>query len=199
MSTAAADMTPRKGGLILPYDGIWPDIHPEAFVAENAVVIGRVKIGKGSGIWYGCVLRGDVNEITVGEDTNIQDGTVVHVNRPRTEAEAGSIGSSGGAVGLATHIGDRVTVGHMALLHACVIETGGFIGMKAVVLDGSVVEGDAMVAAGAMVTPNKRVPTGELWAGSPAKKMRELSKAEIDGFLPQAEHYARLGAKYRAL
>jgi carbonic anhydrase/acetyltransferase-like protein (isoleucine patch superfamily) len=95
-----------------------------------------------------------------------------------------------------THIGDDVTVGHMALLHACTIETGGFVGMRAVVMDQATVEGGAMVAGGALITPNKRVPAGELWSGSPAKKMRDLTQQERDYIPYSAQNYARLAADY---
>ncbi len=177
--------------LILPHRGISPRIHPEAFVAETAVVIGDVEIGPGSSIWYGCVLRGDVNTIRIGANTNIQDGTVIHVNRPR---DGSDYRDSGG--GMATLIGDEITVGHCALLHACTLEDRAFVGMRATVMDLAVVEREGMVAAGALVTPKKRVASHQLWAGSPAKLMRDLSQEEIDGFAPQAKHYARLGATY---
>lgn len=177
--------------LILPYRGVAPKIHPQAFVAETAVVIGDVEIGPGSSIWYGCVLRGDVNRITVGRDTNVQDGTVVHVNRPR---DGSDYRQSGG--GMPTLIGDGVTIGHCALIHACTIQDRAFIGMRATVMDLAVVESEAMVAAGALVTPNKRVAARQLWAGSPAKPMRELSQEEIDAWGPQAAHYAQMGATY---
>jgi len=177
-------------GTILPFDGIWPKIADDAFVADTAVVIGDVEIGSGSSIWYGCVVRGDVNRIRIGARTNIQDGTIVHVNHDPN----GSYRETGG--GMPTHIGDDVTVGHMALLHACTVESGGFVGMKAVVMDEAVVEGGAMVAAGALLTPRKRVPSGELWSGSPAKKMRELSQGERDYIPYSAGNYARLAAAY---
>ena len=177
--------------VILPFRGVFPRIHPEAFVAETATVIGDVEIGPGSSIWYGCVLRGDVNAIRIGAKTNIQDGTVIHVNRPR---DGSDYRESGG--GMATLIGDEVTVGHSALLHACTVEDRAFIGMRATVMDLAVVAREGMVAAGALVTPRKQVATRELWSGSPAKLMRDLSQEEIDGFGPQAEHYARLGATY---
>jgi carbonic anhydrase/acetyltransferase-like protein (isoleucine patch superfamily) len=179
------------GPLILPYRGVTPKIHPEAFVAETAVIVGDVEIGPRSSIWYGCVLRGDVNRITVGAGTNIQDGTVVHVNRPR---DGSDYRESGG--GMPAVIGDGVTVGHCALIHACTVEDRAFIGMRATVMDLAVVESEAMVAAGALVTPKKRVAARQLWSGSPAKLMRELSQEEIDSWGPQAEHYAQMGATY---
>lgn len=173
-------------GLIKRHAGIMPKIAADAFIAETATVIGQVEIGAGSSVWYGCVLRGDSNVIRIGARTNIQDGTVIHVNHERE-----------GAVGTKTTIGDDITVGHMALLHACTLEDGCFIGMKACVMDGVVVESGAMVAAGALVTPGKRVKRGELWAGSPAKFMRALTEKEIAYFAYSAEHYAELAASYR--
>jgi carbonic anhydrase/acetyltransferase-like protein (isoleucine patch superfamily) len=174
-------------GLIKAFGGRLPQIASDAFVAESAVIIGDVEIGAASSIWYGCVLRGDSNAIRIGERTNIQDGTIIHVNHERE-----------GAIGTRTTIGSDITVGHMALLHACILEDGCFIGMKACIMDGVVVETGAMVAAGALVTPGKRVKSGELWAGSPAKLMRRLSEKEIAYFAYSAKHYAENGARYLA-
>ena len=173
-------------GLIKAYGGISPTIAADAFIAETATVIGQVEIGAGSSVWYGCVLRGDSNVIRIGARTNIQDGTIIHVNHERE-----------GAAGTKTTIGDDITVGHMALLHACTLEDGCFIGMKACIMDGVVVESGAMVAAGALVTPGKRVKRGELWAGSPAKFMRALTEKEMAYFAYSAAHYAELAASYR--
>ncbi len=172
--------------VILPYQGVLPRIAADAFIASTAVVIGAVEIGPESSIWFGCVLRGDSNTISVGARTNIQDGTVIHVNHERE-----------GAAGTRTVIGSDVTVGHMALLHACTIEDGAFIGMKACIMDGVVVESGGMVAAGALVTPGKRVRKGELWAGSPAKLMRPLSDKEMAYFAYSARHYCEVAASYR--
>lgn len=179
--------------LIQPYRGLAPTFHPSAFVAPGAVVIGDVTLGAGTSIWYGCVVRGDVNRITIGEGTNIQDGTVIHCNRDVTGAD---YRQSGG--GMPCHIGRHITVGHMALLHACILEDGCFIGMRAVVMDGAVVESGAMVAAGALVTPNKRVPKGQLWAGSPAKYLRDLTPAEIKMMHDSPRDYAVLAASFLA-
>ena len=177
-------------GNIIAYRGVLPKIHPDAFVAETAAVIGDVEIGPGSSVWYGCVLRGDVNMIRIGAGTNLQDGTIVHVNHDR----AGDYRETGG--GMPTFIGDNVTIGHQALIHACTVESGAFIGMAAVVMDGAVVEGQAMVAAGALVTPGKRVARGELWAGRPAKPMRALSEAELADLPYLASHYQESAASY---
>ncbi|MCK5445167.1 MAG: gamma carbonic anhydrase family protein [Rhodospirillaceae bacterium] len=167
---------------ILTYRGITPTIDKTAFVGETAVVTGDVEVGANSSIWYGCVVRGDVNRIRIGIDVNIQDGTVVHVSDDYE-----------------TRIGDRVTIGHMALIHACTLEDDSFVGMKACIMDGAVVEKGAMVAAGALVTPGKRVPAGELWAGSPAKKIRDVGEkdqAVINHIHPR---YVALAAEYKKI
>lgn len=168
--------------LILPYRDRTPVIADDAFVAPGATVIGDVEIGAESGVWFGAVVRGDVNEIRIGARTNVQDGTVVHV-------------TSGGH---ATYIGSDVTIGHKAVIHACTLEDLCLVGMGATLMDGVVVESGAMVAAGALVTPGKRVKGGELWAGSPAKRLRDLSEEERDHLGWSARHYAALAREYRA-
>ena len=177
---------------ILSFNGMTPRIHPQAFVAENAVIIGDVEIGPGSSVWYGCVIRGDVNRIRIGADTNIQDGTVVHCNHD----PAGDYRETGG--GMPTTIGDGVTIGHMALIHACTLESGSFVGMRAVVMDEARVETGAMVAAGALVGPRKVVETGQLWAGTPAKYRRDLSEEERGQFAYLSTLYSRLAEQYLA-
>jgi len=171
-----------SGGLILPFRNHLPEIAPDAFVAANATLIGRLEVGPRANIWYGCVLRGDLADIHVGALTNVQDGTVVHVS----SVEGGD-----------TWIGERVTIGHMALVHACKLEDNCFIGMKAVVMDGVVVEEGAMVAAGALVTPGKRIPKGQLWAGAPARFMRELKEHDYAEMKASAKYYGELARKYR--
>lgn len=148
----------QPGGVILPFKDKHPQIDETAFIAENAVIIGDVTIGTKSSIWYSCVLRGDMNFIRIGNDTNIQDGTVVHVD----------------SKGYPTILGDRVTVGHMALLHACTLEDDAMIGMQACVMDGAVVGKGSLIAAGALVTPGKQIGPGEVWAGRPAKFLRKV-------------------------
>ncbi|MDB5394613.1 MAG: gamma carbonic anhydrase family protein [Rhodospirillales bacterium] len=167
--------------LILPFGGKLPQIAPDAFVADNAVIIGDVVIGSGASIWFGCVLRGDTNYIRVGARTNVQDGTVVHVARE----------------GRGTEIGDDVMIGHMAMIHACTIQSGAMIGMTACVMDNSVVETDAMVAAGALISPNKTVKTGEVWAGRPGKFWRVMNDQDRHYFRSGVEHYFELGREYR--
>ena len=168
-------------GLILPYRNYVPAIAEDVFVAPGASVIGNVVIGAGSGIWFNSVLRGDVNEIRIGERTNIQDGCVIHVTSD----------------GLGTYLGNDITVGHKAILHACTLEDSCLIGMGAVVMDGVVVETGAMVAAGALVTFNKRIKAGELWAGSPARFLRKLSDDESAQIGKSASVYAGLAQEYR--
>jgi carbonic anhydrase/acetyltransferase-like protein (isoleucine patch superfamily) len=176
------------GGVIMAHGSWRPVIAADAFIAPTAVIIGDVEIGPGSSIWFGCVLRGDSNAIRIGARTNIQDGTIIHVNHQKDGGR--------GADGFCTVVGDDVTVGHMALVHACRLESGSFVGMKACVMDGAVVEGQGMVAAGALVTPNKLIKRGELWAGSPARLMRQLNQVEIDYFPYLARHYCELAASY---
>jgi carbonic anhydrase/acetyltransferase-like protein (isoleucine patch superfamily) len=165
---------------IRPYKDIWPRIADTAFVAPNATVIGDVEIAAGASVWYGCVVRGDVQPIRIGANTNIQDGTIVHA-------------TSGMVPAL---IGAGVTVGHQAILHGCTIEDGSFVGMQACVLDGAVVASGAMVAAGALVTPGKQVAQGELWGGSPARLMRKLTSEECAYIAESASHYVELAKAY---
>lgn len=167
-------------GNILPFKGTVPTLGQGVFVAPGATVIGDTVIGADTSVWFNCVIRGDVHEIRIGERTNIQDGTIVHV--------------TGGKLG--TYIGSDITIGHGAILHACTLEDACFIGMGAVVLDGVVVEKGAMVAAGAVVTPGKRVKAGELWAGNPARMLRRLSDEEIAFFPVSAAKYVELAHQY---
>ncbi len=171
--------------MIREFNGISPKIHETAFIAESADIIGRVEIGAKSSVWYGVVIRGDMNFIRIGANTNIQDGTVIHVD---SEGEHWN--------GMPTLIGDNVTVGHRAMLHACTLEDHSFVGMSATVLDGAVVESGAMVAAGALVTPGKRVLKGQLWGGMPARYMRDLRQDELDSFDHVTEHYIEITGKY---
>jgi carbonic anhydrase/acetyltransferase-like protein (isoleucine patch superfamily) len=171
--------------LIRDHHGISPRIHPSAFIAENAVIIGDVEIGAHASVWYGCVLRGDLNAIRIGAGTNIQDGTVIHVAADRP-----------GQTPYPTIVGADVTVGHMALLHACTVGDDGFVGMKACLLDGSKIEASGMLAAGALLTPGKVVPSGELWGGSPARFMRTLGPDQDRSFKESAAHYVQLAKSY---
>ena len=165
---------------ILPYKNVLPRIDKTVFVAETAAIVGDVEIAANSGIWFGVVVRGDVNDIKIGCSTNIQDNSVIHVATD----------------GQGCYIGDHVTVGHMAVLHACSIESNAFVGLKACVMDDAVIEPGAMVAAGALVTPGKRVPSGQLWAGSPARYMRDLRPEEAEANALNNARYVELAARY---
>ncbi len=167
--------------IILPYHGIMPSIHESAWIAPGAVVIGDVVIGAHTNVWFGCVIRGDVNSIRIGARTNIQDGTVIHVTRKTGP----------------TVIGSNITIGHRALMHACTVEDDSFIGMGATLLDGSVVESGAYLAAGALLTPNKRVPAGQMWAGNPAKYFRDVNADEQAFIGISAENYVQLSKEYK--
>lgn len=153
-----------------------PKIHATAFVAPGAVVCGDVEIGARASIWYGCVLRGDSNKIVVGAGSNVQDGTVIHVDEP-------SLG------GVPTIIGVNALIGHKCMLHGATIEDEGFVGMGATMLDGSAVKTGGMLAAGALLSQRKIVPAGEMWAGTPAKKFRDLRPGEDKWAFGGAQHY----------
>lgn len=164
-----------------------PTVHKDAFVAPSASVIGDVIVGRNSSIWYGCVLRGDVNNISIGTGTNIQDNSLVHVAKSNL---AGKV--------LPTIIGNNVTVGHSAVLHGCTVEDEAFVGMGAILLDGVIVEKNAMVAAGALVRQNTRIPCGEVWGGNPAKFLRKLTEEEISFISQSALNYTNLAQVHAA-
>ncbi|RDK00222.1 gamma carbonic anhydrase family protein [Paraburkholderia lacunae] len=159
-----------------------PTVDPSAYIAQGTTLVGDVTIGRQSSVWYNCVLRGDVRKIVIGMRTNIQDGTVIH----------------GTTNGLPVIIGDDVTVGHGAILHACTLEDTGFVGFGARVLDGAVVKSGGMLAAGAVLTPRKVVGAGELWAGNPARLLRALNEEEFERMAASADRYVALAARYRA-
>nr|BAD44607.1 unknown protein [Arabidopsis thaliana] len=164
-----------------------PIVDKEAFVAPSASVIGDVHIGRGSSIWYGCVLRGDVNTVSVGSGTNIQDNSLVHVAKSNLSGKVHP-----------TIIGDNVTIGHSAVLHGCTVEDETFIGMGATLLDGVVVEKHGMVAAGALVRQNTRIPSGEVWGGNPARFLRKLTDEEIAFISQSATNYSNLAQAHAA-
>ena len=166
---------------ILPFEGVTPTLGVGAFVAPGAQVIGDVQLGDAANVWYNAVIRGDVEPIRIGAHTNIQDGTVIHVQ--------------GGE--FATHIGEGVTVGHKALIHACTIGDNCLIGMGSIILDGATVEDNCLIAAGSVVTPGTTIPAGSLAMGTPAKVVRELSDQEIEDFRESAEHYVELAGRHR--
>ena len=166
---------------IITYKGITPKIDPSVFIAEGVHIIGDVEIGKDSSVWYNTVIRGDVNFIRIGERTNIQDNTVVHVTNKK----------------FPTHIGSNVTIGHSAVIHACTINDYSLIGMGAVVLDDAKVGPFALIAAGAVVTMGMVIPEGTLAAGVPAKIIRTLTDDERKFLIQSAQNYINYVATYR--
>ena len=163
-------------------DGKTPQIHPTAFVDDTALVVGDVVIGADGSLWPMSVARGDLAAIRIGDGTNVQDGTVLHVTGDSRFAPGGC----------PLHIGDRVTIGHNAVVHACTLGDGCLIGMGSTVLDGAVVGDGAMIAAHSLVPPAKKIEGGFLWMGSPVKKIRELTDEEREFLLFSARHYVEL-------
>jgi gamma-carbonic anhydrase len=172
-------MTARPGVNIIPIHGKAPQIHERAFVAPGCTLIGDVTIGADSSVWYNCVLRADVSRIVIGQRSNIQDGSVLHCDPPRPGDPDGS----------PLVIGDDVLVGHMVMLHGCTIHDRGFVGLGAIAMNKAVIGSDAMLAAGAMLTEGKVMEPRMLWAGRPAKPLRELGDAAIAGMRMGVAHY----------
>jgi carbonic anhydrase/acetyltransferase-like protein (isoleucine patch superfamily) len=175
--------------VLRPYLDHLPELGERVYVDPAATVIGDVALGDDSSLWPGTVVRGDVNFIRIGARCNLQDGCIVHVSHDGPHAKLG---------GFATHIGDDVTIGHGAIIHACVIEDACLIGMGAIVLDGARVQKHGFVGAGAMIAPGKVVGSGELWLGNPGRCVRRLTDAEIEGLYYSAQHYVRLKDRYLA-
>lgn len=163
------------------FNGTAPDIADGVFIAPGAQVIGNVRIGAGASVWYNTVLRADVQTIVVGERSNIQDGSVIHVTR-KTHG---------------TFIGNDCLIGHLAMVHGCTLEDHAFVGLGAIVMDGCVIETDGMLAAGAMLTPGKRIGRGQLWAGRPAAYLRDLKPEEIARNRAGAAGYVELAQAHR--
>jgi carbonic anhydrase/acetyltransferase-like protein (isoleucine patch superfamily) len=156
-----------------------PRLGSGVYIARGAVVVGDVEIGDRSSVWYHAVLRGDINRIVVGHDSNIQDNAVLHL-----------------ADDFPCLVGSWVTIGHGAIVHACTIEDACLIGMGSIILDGAVVKKNGFVGAGAVVSPGKTVGPGELWLGNPARFVRLLDAKEIEQLTYSAEHYVRLKDRY---
>ena len=166
---------------IIKFKGLNPKIDNNAFIAHGSIIAGDVTVAEYSGIWFNCVLRGDVNPITVGSRTNIQDGTIIHTSRFEGP----------------TSIGDNVTIGHLALIHACTIRNNAFIGMQSTIKDKAIIEEYAFIAAGSLVTPGKIVKSRELWAGSPAKFIRRITEEEVRFMQDNIENYIDLAKEYK--
>lgn len=160
---------------LFQYKDLFPDIHPSVFIAPGVKIVGDVSIGENSSVWYNAVIRGDVHYVKIGEMTNIQDCSMLHVTNGR----------------FPLNIGNKVTIGHSVKLHGCTLHDLCLIGIGATVLDGAVVETNSMVAAGALVKPNFVVPSGKLVAGVPAKIVRDLTDEEILDFENSAMRYKK--------
>jgi carbonic anhydrase/acetyltransferase-like protein (isoleucine patch superfamily) len=171
---------------IRPHEGVLPTLGARVYVDPQAAVIGRVTLGADVSVWPMAVVRGDVNTIRLGDRTNVQDGSVLHVTHDGPYSPGG----------LPLIVGADVTVGHRAVLHACTLGDRILIGMGAIVLDGATIEDDVIIAAGAVVPPRKRVPSGTLWVGNPARPLRELTVAERAQFTYLSRHYVRIKDGY---
>ncbi|MDD3610288.1 MAG: gamma carbonic anhydrase family protein [Halothiobacillaceae bacterium] len=172
---------------IRSFEGRSPRLGEGAWVDESAVVIGDVTLEAGASVWPTSVLRGDINFIRVGARSNVQDGTIIHVNHPSPYHPHGA-----GVV-----IGEDVTIGHRAILHACRVGPLCLIGMGAVILDDVTIEPEVMVGAGSVVPPGKVLESGYLWLGTPARRIRPLSDEERAHLRYSAEHYVELAARHR--
>jgi carbonic anhydrase/acetyltransferase-like protein (isoleucine patch superfamily) len=161
-------------------DGVAPQVAPSAWVADSAQVMGAVRLAEGSSVWFGAVIRGDTESITLGAGSNIQDASVLHADH-----------------GFPLVIGERVTVGHQVMLHGCTIGDESLIGIGAVVLNGAKIGKHCLVGAGALVTEGKEFPDGSMIIGSPAKAVRQLTPEQIEGLKRSAQHYTENADRYR--
>src|SRR6187402_1708854 len=161
-------------------DSLIPTVHESAWVADNAQVMGNVQLAEDSSVWFGVVIRGDTDTISVGRGTNIQDNSVLHADR-----------------GMPLTIGDNVTVGHQVMLHGCTIGEGSLIGIQAVVLNGAKIGKNCLVGAGSLVTEGKEFPDGSMILGSPAKAVKQLSPEQIEGLKMSAKHYVDNARRYK--
>ena len=167
--------------MIRPFRGKLPALGEGAFVADNAEVIGDVVLGARSSVWFGCVVRADFNEVRIGEETNLQDLTVVHIAAGKWP----------------THVGPRVTVGHRAVVHGCTIGALCLIGIGAIVMDGAVIGDECLLAAGSLVSPGTHIPPRSLALGSPAKVKRALTDGELQFLRESAANYVGYASLYR--
>lgn len=161
-------------------DNLTPTVHESAWVADSAQVLGNVHLAEDSSVWFGVVIRGDTDTISVGRGTNIQDNSVLHADR-----------------GMPLTIGDNVTVGHQVMLHGCTIGEGSLIGIQAVVLNGAKIGKNCLVGAGSLVTEGKEFPDGSMILGSPAKAVKQLSPEQIEGLKMSAKHYVDNARRYK--
>lgn len=166
--------------MISRFNDKYPVVHETAFIADGAIVIGDVEIGEHASVWYGSILRGDVNYIRIGARTNLQDGTIVHVSSEDHP----------------TILENDITVGHRVTLHGCYVESGCLIGIGSILLDGVRIGKNSLVAAGSLLTPGTVIPPGSMLMGSPAKVKRPLTEEEIDGIFRSAAKYVELSSIY---
>ena len=172
---------------IRPFIDKQPAIHPTTFVDDTSLVLGDVQIGENCSIWPMTVIRGDVNSIKIGDNTNIQDNSVLHVTHDGPYNPGG----------FSLKVGSNVTVGHRVILHGCEIGDSCLIGMGATIMDGVVIEANNIIGAGSLVTPNKYLESGYLWMGSPARKVRALTKEEVESIQYSAKSYSELKNKHK--
>ena len=168
--------------MIKPFGNLSPRIHETAFITDDAIVIGDVEIGEDASVWFGSVVRGDVNYIRIGGRTNIQDATVIHVSSKDHP----------------TVLEDEITVGHRVTLHGCYVERGSLIGIGAIILDGARIGAKSLVAAGSLITPGTIIPAGSLVMGAPAKVKRELTDDELSKLDLSWQNYVELSRRYRS-
>ena len=166
--------------MLIDFEGLSPKIHPSVFIAPGAMIIGDVTIGKDSGVWFNCVLRADIDRIEIGAGSNVQDGTVIHLD-----------------TGVPTIIGDDVTIGHAAIIHACTIGDGALIGMGAIVLSGAKIGEEAIVAAGTLVREGQEIPPRAVAMGVPAQVRRETTQEDLKRMRDNAAGYAARAAIMR--
>ncbi|HYW56467.1 MAG TPA: gamma carbonic anhydrase family protein [Polaromonas sp.] len=165
---------------IYQLDALTPNIHESAWVADNAQVMGNVSLAESSSVWFGVVIRGDTETISIGRGSNIQDNSVLHAD-----------------IGMPLEIGDNVTVGHQVMLHGCTIGDGSLIGIQAVVLNGARIGKNCLVGAGSLVTEGKEFPDGSMILGRPAKVVRQLTPEQIEGLKMSAQHYVENARRYK--
>ncbi len=166
---------------IYELDGVAPRMAASAWVADSAQVMGNVELGEGASVWFGAVVRGDTDSITIGAGSNVQDASVLHAD-----------------IGMPLVIGNRVTVGHQVMLHGCTIGDESLIGIGAIVLNGAKIGKNCLVGAGALVTEGKEFPDGSMILGSPAKAVRQLTPEQIEGLRQSAQHYIDNARRFQA-
>lgn len=165
--------------MIIEYQGNYPEIDSSCFIADDATIIGNVELKKNVSIWYGTVIRGDENYISIGENTNIQDNCTIHINDDKP-----------------TIIGDNVTVGHGAIVHACTIGNCVLVGMGSIILDNAEIGDNVIIGAGSIIPPGKKIPSNTMVIGSPGKIIRELTEEDRVSLKAIAQHYVKLANKY---